>query len=432
VNLYNFAGTVELVVDLFGTFAGTTPAGTPTPCPTLGTGGGTALVAEPALQRSVGVDRIAVWVCRVPAGTTDPLYVSRGSERLPVTPASAATFATDTVAPYFATVSRGRYTTVFEPQGYIDLAVSDGPGECLDQAENLTTANVAGQTFTNVLAVDTSTYTGGFAGPGFVSFAPGRTGRHLVDPPSISSRGAWVGGGVVARFPDQAVIAHEIGHTLHWPHSYIEPDNEYDNPVDLMSGSPDGAVCTTGPWIYPCKPQETIAFNKLTSGWIDDSETAVHTSGTSTVQLAAPQQAGVQILLAKDPDSPGVLLTLEARPQVGYDAVLDSAGVAVHIVDQSARQCTQRVGGACVSLWRRQGQAFGAPGTAQHVVGVGSTATVSGLTITVVRTVGTGYLVTVSGTFDADATVLAAEVYAERIPPGPPPTGGEVVMAAQR
>ena len=432
VNLYNFAGTVELVVDLFGTFAGTTPAGTPTPCPTLGTGGGTALVAEPALQRSVGVDRIAVWVCRVPAGTTDPLYVSRGSERLPVTPASAATFATDTVAPYFATVSRGRYTTVFEPQGYIDLAVSDGPGECLDQAENLTTANVAGQTFTNVLAVDTSTYTGGFAGPGLVWFTPGLTGRHLVDPPSISSRGAWVGGGVVARFPDQAVIAHEIGHTLHWPHSYIEPDNEYDNPVDLMSGSPDGAVCTTGPWIYPCKPQETIAFNKLTSGWIDDSETAVHTSGTSTVQLAAPQQAGVQILLAKDPDSPGVLLTLEARPQVGYDAVLDSAGVAVHIVDQSARQCTQRVGGACVSLWRRQGQAFGAPGTAQHVVGVGSTATVSGLTITVVRTVGTGYLVTVSGTFDADATVLAAEVYAERIPPGPPPTGGEVVMAAQR
>jgi hypothetical protein len=57
---------------------------------------------------------------------------------------------------------------------------------------------------------------------------------------------------------------------------------------------------------------------------------------------------------------------------------------------------------------------------------------VSGITITVVRTVGTGYLVTVSGTFDADATVLASEVYAERIPPGPPPTGGEVVMAAQR
>jgi hypothetical protein len=432
VNLYNFAGTVELVVDLFGTFAGTTPAGTPTPCPTLGPGGGTALVAEPALQRSVGTDRVAVWVCRVPAGTSDPFYLFYGSDRVTVTPASVATFATNEVAPYFATVSRGRYATVFEAQGFIDLAASDGPEDCLDRAKNLTSTNGVGQTYTNVLAVDNSSYGGGFAGPGFVSFAPGRSGRHLIDPPSISSRGAWVGGGVVARFPDQAVIAHEIGHTLHWPHSYIEPDNEYDNPVDLMSGSPNGAVCTTGPWVYPCKPQETIAFNKLTSGWIDDNETAVHTSGTSTVQLAAPQQAGVQILLAKDPDSPGVLLTLEARPQVGYDAVLDSAGVAVHIVDQSARQCTQRVGGACVSLWRRQGQAFGAPDTAQHVVGVGSTATVSGLSITVVRVAGTGYLVTVSGTFDADASVLAAEVIAQRVPPGPPPTGGEVVMAAQR
>ena len=178
--------------------------------------------------------------------------------------------------------------------------------------------------------------------------------------------------------------------------------------------------------------QETIAFNRLTSGWIDDSETPVHSSGTSTVQLMAPREAGVQILLAKDPDSPGVVLTLEARPRVGYDAVLDSAGVAVHIVDQSARQCTQRVGGACVSLWRRQGQALGAPDSVQHVIGVGNAATVSGLTITVVRVMGTGYLVTVSGTFDADTNVLPAEAIAQWVPPGPPPTGGEVVLPAQR
>jgi hypothetical protein len=57
---------------------------------------------------------------------------------------------------------------------------------------------------------------------------------------------------------------------------------------------------------------------------------------------------------------------------------------------------------------------------------------VSGLTITVVRSAGSGYEVTVTGTFDADATVLPAEYTAQRVPPGPPPTGGEVVMAAQR
>ena len=432
VNLYNFAGTVELVVDLFGTFAGATPAGSPTPCPTLSSGGGTAIVAELALQRSVGTDRVAVWVCRVPVGTTNAFYVARGRERVTVTPSTVVAFATDTVAPFFATVSRGRYTMVFEQQGFINLGVSEGPEECLGRAKDLTTANGAGQTYTNVLSVDNSTYGGGFAGPGLVSFTPGLTGRQFIDPPSITSRGAWVGGGAVVTFPDQAVIAHEIGHTLHWPHSYIGPGNEYDNPVDLMSGSPNGAQCSKGPWVYPCKPQETIAFNRLAAGWIDDSETAVHASGTSTVQLVAPQQVGVQILLAKDPDSPGVVLTLEARPRVGYDAVLDSAGVAVHLIDQSARQCTERVGGACVSLWRRQGQAFGAPGTSQHVVAVGKTVTVSGLTVTVVRSAGTGYEVTVTGTFDADATVLPAEYTAQRVPPGPPPTSGEVVMAAQR
>ena len=56
VNLYNFAGTVELVVDLFGTFAGTTPAGTPTPCPTLGPGDNTA---NARLNAVLGVGAVA-------------------------------------------------------------------------------------------------------------------------------------------------------------------------------------------------------------------------------------------------------------------------------------------------------------------------------------------------------------------------------------
>ncbi len=405
VSLFNLAGTVQVVVDLFGTFAGATPSGTAVACPggAAPTGGGAALVREPALQRSVGFDRTAVWVCRVPTTTVDPSYLSFGPQRLQVTPEGAAAVANFSVSPYFATVSEGRYTVAFEPAGYLDLTDEEGPSDCLDRAQSST-----GSPFTNVLAVDNSDYGGGFAGPGMISSSAGQVGRHLLDPPEVTRRGAWVGGASVSVYPSQLVIAHEIGHTLHWPHSNLDPNDEYDNPVDLMSGEPEGAWCQVGRVWYPCKAQQTLAFNRLAAGWIDDDETVVHRSGSTTTVLAAPQQSGVQIMMAVDPNTPDVLVTLEARPRVGYDAVLDTAGVAVHLVDMRASRCTWRIGGACVSLSRRQGQAFGRPDSTDHVVAVGAQVAVAGLTIRVDRVVGNAYQVTVSGTFDAGRATLAA------------------------
>ncbi len=405
VTLFNLAGTVEVVVDLLGSFAGVTPSGAAVACPAgaAPSGGATAFVREAALQNAVGADRAAVWVCRVPTATVDAEYLSFGPQRLQVTPQSAAAVANTSVSPYFASISKGRYTISFEAVGYIDLANDEGPGDCLDRAQSQT-----GAPFTNVLAVDNSDYGGGFAGPGFISSSAGRSGRHLLDPPQVTGRGAWVGGASVSVYPSQLVIAHEIGHTLHWPHSYLDPNDEYDNPVDLMSGEPDGAWCQVGRVGYPCKAQQTLAFNRLAAGWIDDNETVVHRSGTTTALLAAPQQAGVQILTAVGPNTPDVLVTLEARPRVGYDAVLDTAGVAVHLVDMRSSRCDWPVGGACVSLGRRQGQALGRPGSTDHVVAVGSQVSVAGLTIRVDRAVGTSYQVTVSGTFDVGRVSLAA------------------------
>ena len=103
------------------------------------------------------------------------------------------------------------------------------------------------------------------------------------------------------------MVAHEIGHSLHWPHSFSGlSGSEYDNPTDVMSGSPDDGWC-----------EKAVAFGTTTAGRVsrrtrwpstasprDGSTTSqVHlqTSGTSTVTLDAPGGAGMQMVAAPDP-----------------------------------------------------------------------------------------------------------------------------------
>ena len=83
----------------------------------------------------------------------------------------------------------------------------------------------------------------------------------------------------------RAVIAHlcvgEIGHTLHWPHSYYSSTNEYDNPGDLMSGFPTNDLSTKDFISWHCAPQNTLALNRFAAGWIGDVNTyTVVVSGT--------------------------------------------------------------------------------------------------------------------------------------------------------
>ena len=91
-----------------------------------------------------------------------------------------------------------------------------------------------GPPFTNVIVFDSTNYGGGQAGPGFLW--SNRDTPVLTQSPSQSFRGGWVGGGVP--MVNESVLIHELGHTIHWPHSYSGAADEYDNPVDIMSGEP--------------------------------------------------------------------------------------------------------------------------------------------------------------------------------------------------
>lgn len=333
---------------------------------------------------AIGQDRIAVYVCLVPKSTTDPSYVSVGRKRLRITPQAAARLGNTKVAPYFRAISHKLYRPKFIAAGIIRLTPSEGSIEC-----RLRAATRATGSYTNVLAVDNTLRGGGEAGMGLAQDG------WFSTSPSITFRGAWVGGREIGRLPNPWVIAHEIGHTLQWAHSFSGDADEYDNPLDLMSNG--AAACTSAAGeTYPCAPNDTLAYNRYVAGWITDDEVRAHRSGTSTVQLAETRVDGSKIIVAPSRVTDQYFLTLEARPGGGVDEGLERAGVAIHVVELWPAACG---GPRLCGTDRRQGQAIGRPYTFDHVVSPGGVLRVDGLKVTVGQLKNGRYPVTLEGSF---------------------------------
>jgi hypothetical protein len=416
ISIFGNAGAVDVIVDVLGwfpsgsSFTGLSPARlmdtrTPAPVPPAAIGAiRNLLVVRPGVHQMSGTDRIAVWTCDVPLGTTNVGYVDPfgPATRFVVDPKVVAAWAQASVGPYFDTASVGRYETSFIGLGHIPLATSDGPNECLHKAMAAT-----GRPYTNVFVTDDTARGDGFGGPGFLSTSDANNLNLFDVPPAQSGRGMWVGGLSTVEFPSPSMVVHEIGHTLHWPHSYIGPASEYDGPADVMSGNPTDGWCqkpvTFGIESWPCVAQNTLAFNRFAAGWIDDGQVRLQSSGTATVTLDAPAGAGIQMIAAPDPGNSRVMLTLEARPRVGPDRFFLTEGVAAFIVDQRPDKCTIKYYAACISTFRRQMQAIGAPDTYGNILQLGTTTMIDGVTITVTAHTGNTFTVQVSGTFTAPA-----------------------------
>lgn len=394
----------------------TTPTPEPEPAPDPDPVNGGEIVAQVAelliplasSHEMVGTDRVAVWLCDVPAATTSSEYVDTAV--VSGTAAMAATWANANVSSYYVGVSGGRYRATFEARGTIALDAGDGTYECLDEAEART-----GAPYTNVLAVSNRDDGGGFAGPGTIFDNPAVDFDRLADPPSETGRGIYLGGGSVFDLASPTIAVHELGHTLLWPHSYLGPW-EYDNAIDMMSGDPAEGLCESDFFRWPCVAQNTIAFNRLAAGWIDDDEVRVHRSGSSEITLAAPADGGVQLIAAPDPYDPTALMTIEARPRTGNDRYLDAEGVAIHVIDQRPSACLDAFDIGCIALSRRTMQAqgpFDQTGcggvdeacSTDHVIGVGESLTRYGITVTVTARTATTFTVTVTGTYLAPATL---------------------------
>jgi hypothetical protein len=258
-----------------------------------------------------------------------------------------------------------------------------------------------GAPYTNALVVDPTRYNGGQASPGTISSVSDV--NILSSSPSVTRRSAWIGGG--GALVDPTVVIHEIGHTLHWPHSFIGP-GEYDNPLDVMSASPTDpfddpgsdlwdVMCSLpggGGWVVWCIPQNTLAFNRLASDWISGGQVAIHRSGLANYTLDRPHGGGVQMVALPSAASAHDLMVIEARPATFGDAYLEQSGVAVHLIDQDNNF-------EGISTQRGQRQANGEPDSYDHVITPGQTVSWHGVTISVIAAAGDGFVVSVSGSY---------------------------------
>ena len=237
------------------------------------------------------------------------------------------------IASYFHWLSNNRYRPAFDNAGLIQ-------GPDLRECEKAIRVRRQEMPSSNRFMVidDTDIFTGFAAGawwdPSTVSVAAGAV--------SVVRVGGW---------PEavHAIITHEIGHALGFPHAFGGlirwADGrvyEGDNPMDAVTGN-TALGATTG----------TIAVNRYAAGWIDPNNVAIHPSGKShTYELKALGSSGTQMLVLPDPRL-GVMATLGARIAAGYDSTIPKEGIEVYRVDQSGNACNQPFGNMCWALLRR-------------------------------------------------------------------------------
>ncbi|MFV1962129.1 MAG: S-layer homology domain-containing protein, partial [Acidimicrobiia bacterium] len=353
-----------------------------------------------------GTDVWEVWVCDV-ANWNSPVNLGLTVSAL-----------NSTINPYFGWLSGGDYTTSFVAGGtvtsndvitqeQIDTLEKPFAPDC--EAE---VAGVSASSPNGVLIVVDIPFGEGYATVGAICPEPPFNGCETTYP--ANARRAVVGAGAVTTVfpvpePFWNVVAHEIGHTLNWAHSYggltTDPDtgsiSQYDNPMDVMSGG-----------ISPGVPVGVIAYDRYAAGWIDPSNTVVHTQGTALYQLAPIGGGGLEMLIIPG-DSEGHFYAIGARRKVDFDSKLPAAGVEVYEVDQR-REIACAIPAEWPATWpcfatlvriKQTPPVQGMNGTA-HVLGIDEEMTVGGFTLRVLSAGTSAFSVRVaerdSGTFIDD------------------------------
>lgn len=163
-------------------------------------------------------------------------------------------------------------------------------------------------------------------------------------------RNSWGGGWVIiarngiqyvigatwmASWADERVYAHEMGHSLGWPHSTVRNGNGYGSKWDVMSSGVSEYSAELKTWT----PPHTTMYHKNLAGWIAPARqfTPAPATATSIVlqQSARPGPTGYLVARIPIDSAPGTFYTVEARRRVGFDAGLPADAVILHTVDST-------------------------------------------------------------------------------------------------
>jgi len=328
----------------------------------------------PFVQRySLDTDHFEVWLC----GDTG------------YTMSQALADLENGMADYYSAISGGRYDISFSPGG----TLPSDPG-CLSGFQGSSPSYAPVGSPEGLLIIDSITG-GGYASPGIVCLDQGNCewiGTTFPD----NGRYAIVGAGALSGFP--SVAAHEVGHTLQWPHSN-SGQSEYDNPLDLMSGNE-----TIGGWTEPL-PYGTLAFNRYQSGWVDAGDVVIAGGAYQEIALQPFDHSGTQMVVVLT-DSEGVFYTLGARTSSPYDPIPSEwEGVEVYLVNHDCQAFSY----PCPGIYRDQTQAPPSPNGVGHVLKVGESITLEGIPIEVIGRSGSGFVVAVG---DPDNTLPFIDIAA--------------------